>query len=152
MGVFVLVMKKNKTEIEELIRGILGKDKFLMLNITMIQKLTPNGACLLTYLLDKYEYLVKSKQIDEYEGMSIYRRELTQKLSLSPYQQRTIEADLKSKRLIDVVERRVQGETFNVYFLYVIEIYKYLEEVLDPLKKLNPPIKKLQADTITNTI
>lgn len=134
-------MKRMKTEIEEIIRGILGKDKFLMLNLNMIQKLTPNGACFLTYLLDKYEYLVKSKQLDENEGMSIYRRELTQKLSLSSYQQRTIESDLKSKGLIELKEVRVEGETFNLYYLNVIAIFEFLEEGSTPIKKLNTPLK-----------
>ena len=145
-------MKKKKTEIEEMVRAILGKDKFLMLNLNMVRKLTPNGACLLTYLLDKYEYLVKSKQLQDTEGMSIYRRELLQKLSLSPYQQRSIESDLKSKGLLMVVEQRVQGETFNLYYLDMITIYNFLEEEIDPIKKLNTPINKLEADTITNTI
>jgi hypothetical protein len=130
-------MKKKKTEIEEMVRAILGKDKFLMLNLNMVRKLTPNGACLLTYLLDKYEYLVKSKQLQDTEGMSIYRRELLQKLSLSPYQQRSIESDLKSKGLLMVVEQRVQGETFNLYYLDMITIYNFLEEEIDPIKKLN---------------
>jgi hypothetical protein len=130
---------RKKTEIEEMVRAILGKDKFLMLNLNMVQRLTPNGACLLTYLLDKYEYLVKSKQIRDTEGMSIYRREITQKLSLSPYQQRTIESDLKSKGLISISEKRIFGETFNLYFIHIDKIYNFLEEEIDPLKKLNPP-------------
>ena len=125
-------MKKNKTEIEELIRGILGKNKFLMLNITMIQKLTPNVACFLTYLLDKYEYLVKSKQLSEFEGMSIYRRELTKKLALSPYQQKAIENILKSKGFIDIKEQRVEGETFNLYYLHIHNIHNFLEEGISP--------------------
>jgi hypothetical protein len=124
---------RKKTEIEEMVRAILGKDKFLMLNLNMVQRLTPNGACLLTYLLDKYEYLVKSKQIRDTEGMSIYRREITQKLSLSPYQQRAIESDLKSKGLISISEKRIFGETFNLYFIHIDKIYNFLEEEIDQI-------------------
>jgi hypothetical protein len=145
-------MKRKKTEIEEMVRAILGKDKFLMLNLNMVKRLTPNGACFLTYLLDKYEFLVKSKQISDTEGMSVYRREILQKLSLSPYQQRNIESELKTKGLITVVEERVQGETFNVYYMHLNKIFEYLEEEVDPIKKLDTPLKKLEADTITNTI
>ncbi len=111
-----------------MIRGILGKDKFLMLNMTLIKKLDPNSACFLTYLLDKYEFLVKSKQIEDIDGMSIYRRELTDKLNLSPYQQRKIENQLSSLNLISVKEVRVEQETFNLYYFNISEIYDFVEK------------------------
>jgi hypothetical protein len=121
-------MKKKITEIEEMIRGILGRDKFLMLNMVLLKKLQPNGACFLTFLLDKYEFLVKSKQMTEDEGMSIYRREITQKLGLSPYQQRKIEKELFTLNLIRVQEVRVELETFNLYYFNILEIYNFVEE------------------------
>lgn len=118
--------KIKKTEIEEIIRSILGKDKFLMLNKTLIKKLTPNGACLITYLLDKYEYLIKTKSLNEDEGMYIFRRELTQELGLSKYQQRIIESDLMSKELINVVEVRTNNETFNTYYFNLYNLYEFV--------------------------
>jgi hypothetical protein len=132
---------KKQSEIEIMVRAILGRDKFLMLNMNLIRLLGPNGACMLTYLLDKYEFLVKSKRIDDGEGMSIFRRELTDKLCLSPYQQRTIESDLKDKKFIRVQEQRVLTETFNLYFLDILEIYNFVEENIErtPLKNLTPP-------------
>ncbi len=134
-------MKKKKTEIEELIRGILGTDKFLMVNLKLVKLLTPNGAMFLTYLLDKYEFLVKSKSIREGEGMYIFRREMNQKLSLSNYQQKNIESDLKSKGLIEVVEERIQGETFNNYFINLYNIY----ELLNDEKSVETPVKNLMG-------
>ena len=122
---------KKQTEIELIIRSILGKDKFLMLNLKLVKELTPNGACFLTYLLDKYEYLVKSNLLEDYDGMYLYRREITNKLSLSPYQQRNIESDLKNRDLIEVKEERIQGETFNKYYLNLSNIYNLVEKVKD---------------------
>lgn len=121
-------MKKKISEIEIMIRGILGKDKFLMLNMTLIKKLDPNSACFLTYLLDKYEFLVKSKQIEDTEGMSVYRRELSDKLNLSPYQQRKIENQLCSLNLISIREMRVEQETFNLYYFHIAQIYDFVEK------------------------
>mgnify|MGYP003351090840 CR=1 FL=1 len=120
-------MKKQKTEIEELVRSILGKDKWLMLNLTMVKELTPNGACFLTYLLTKYEGLVKSHKLEDLEGMYVYRKEITDALSLSPYQQRNIELDLKEKQLIKIVEERIKGECFNKYYLNIQNIYELVE-------------------------
>lgn len=125
---FFIIMKKNISEIEIMIRSILGKDKFLMLNMILLKKLDPNTACFLTLLLDKYEYLVKSKQITDVEGMSVYRREITQKLNLSPYQQRKIETTLISLGLIKIKEQRVEQETFNLYYFDILNIYQFVEE------------------------
>lgn len=117
----------KKTEIEEIIRGILGRDKFLMVNLKLVKELTPNGALFLTYLLDKMEYLIKSKSIDEGEGFYVYRRDFIEKLSLSAYQQRNIERDLEFKGLIKVEEERVKGETFNKYYLNISNIFELVE-------------------------
>lgn len=118
----------KKTEIEEIIRGILGKDKFLMVNMKLVKELTPNGALFLTYLLDKLEYLVKTKAIDETEGFYVFRRDFVEKLSLSSYQQRNIERVLEFKGLLKVKEERVNGETFNRYYLNLNNIFELVEE------------------------
>lgn len=121
----------KKTEIEEIIRGILGKDKFLMVNLKLVKALTPNGALYLTYLLDKFEFLVKSKAIDENEGFYVFRRDFVEKLSLSHYQQRNIERDLELKELLKVEEERVKGETFNRYHLNLAKIYELVEKEME---------------------
>lgn len=118
---------RKKTEIEEIIRGILGKDKFLMVNMKLVKELTPNGALFLTYLLDKLEYLVKTKAIEETEGFYVFRRDFVEKLSLSSYQQRNIERDLEFKGLLKVQEERIKGETFNRYYLNLNNIFDLVE-------------------------
>lgn len=120
-------MKKQKHEIEETIRAILGTDKFLMLNLKLVRELTPDGACFLTYILDKYEYLVKSNLIGEVDGMYVYRREIRNKLGLTDYKQRNIESMLKAKGLLEVIEERVQGETFNKYYPKIVNIWSLVE-------------------------
>jgi hypothetical protein len=119
---------RKKTEIEEIIRGILGKDKFLMVNMKLVKELTPNGALFLTYLLDKLEYLVKSKAIDETDGFYVFRRDFVEKLSLSHYQQRNIERDLEFRGLLKVDEERVKGETFNRYYLNLNNIFDLVDK------------------------
>lgn len=135
-------MKKKKTEIEEIISGILGTDKFLMVNLKLVKLLNPNGALFLTYLLDKYSFLIKSKAIREGEGMYVFRREINQKLSLSNYQQKNIESELKSKGLIEVVEERVQGETFNNYYINLYNIFDLLN---DETSVVETPVKNLMG-------
>jgi hypothetical protein len=143
MGVFLLLMKKKISEIEIMIRGILGKDKFLMLNMTLIKKLDPNSACFLTYLLDKYEFLVKSKQIEDTEGMSVYRRELSDKLNLSPYQQRKIENQLCSLNLISIlvtfIEVREIKSKLNILLIILITVD--LPSPFSPIKMFNLPLR-----------
>jgi hypothetical protein len=122
-------IQNEKTEIELLIRGILGKNKFLMLNLNMVKAIDLNSAYLLTYLLDKYEFLIASKKLVDGDGMVIFRRELTNELGFSPYQQRTIEKTLISHELISVKEERVQGETFNRYYFDLFNIYNLVEPI-----------------------
>lgn len=136
----IKMKKKYVNEDQELIRAILGKDKFLMLNIKMIRHLTPNGACYLTYLLDKAEYLLNSKLIHSLnESFYVFRRDFRRDLSLSDYQQRLIESKLKEMEIINVIEKREAGETWNEYKINIQEVFNLLEQnTTPPLKKLNP--------------
>ena len=121
-------MKKYVSEDQELIRAILGKDKFLMLNMNMVKVLNPNCAVLLTYLLDKAEYLLSLKQIKSLDNsFYVYRREFNNNFGLSSYQQRQIESKLKALELIEVVEMRKVGETWNDYKLNIDKIYDLIE-------------------------
>lgn len=121
-------MKKYVSEDQELIRAILGKDKFLMLNMNMVKVLNPNCAVFLTYLLDKAEYLLSLKQIKSLDNsFYVYRREFNNNFGLSSYQQRQIESKLKALELIEVVEMRKVGETWNDYKLNIDKIYDLIE-------------------------
>lgn len=127
--------KKYVNEDQELIRSILGKDKFLMLNINMIKHLNPNGATFLTYLLDKAEYLLNSKLISSLDdSFYIFRRDFRKNLCLSDYQQRLIETKLKQLEIICVVEKRESGETWNEYKINIYKVVELLEtDCNDPL-------------------
>jgi hypothetical protein len=139
--------KKYVSEDQELIRAILGKNKFLMLNINMIKKLTPNGACFLTYLLDKSEFLLKSGLIHSLnDSFYVYRRDFRENLSLSDYQQKVIETKLKDLEILSVIEQREQGETWNEYILDIYKIGELVEESIPPSKNLTHPLKKLEAE------
>jgi hypothetical protein len=121
--------KKYINEDQELIRSILGKDKFLMLNINMIKHLNPNGACFLTYLLDKAEYLLNSKLISSLDdSFYIFRRDFRKNLCLSDYQQRLIETKLKTLQIITVIEKREAGETWNEYKINIYKVVELLEQ------------------------
>jgi hypothetical protein len=120
--------KKYVNEDQELIRSILGKDKFLMLNINMIKHLNPNGATFLTYLLDKAEYLLNSKLISSLDdSFYVFRRDFRKNLCLSDYQQRLIESRLKELQIISVVEKRESGETWNEYKINIYKVVELLE-------------------------
>lgn len=121
-------MKKFKNDDQELIRSILGKDKFLMLNTKLLMNLGPNAACMITYLLDKLDFLLMTKQIASAdEPFQVYRRDFKRSLSLSPYQQKVIEKDLYNFGILFVEEKRYQGETWNDYQINL----EALVEVID---------------------
>ena len=113
-----------------LINKILGRDKFIMLNMVMLKKLGPNASCFLTFLLDRADFLEKSKQIISIEddGMFIYRADVTDKLGLTAYQQRNIERELQKLDLINVIEERLDdNQTRNRYFINLIELDEFLD-------------------------
>lgn len=133
---------KRRTEDQELIRGILGRNKFLMLNLNLVKALRPDGACYLTFLLDKAEYLLSIGEINTLnEGFWCFRREIENKIGLNAYYQRKIEDHLTSAGLISITEKRELGETWNEYIINIAEIFLLVEpeNVEHPLKTLHPP-------------
>ena len=60
-------MKKSKfvNEDQELLKTILGTNKFLMLNLNLVKKLSPNGAVMLTYILDRAIWFLDKKPGDQ---------------------------------------------------------------------------------------
>ena len=129
--------KKIVNEDQELIRAILGRDKFLMIPVGFVQKLSPNVACYLVFLLDKAEYLLISKQIMTLDdSFYVFRRDFRKNLGLSDYQQRLIESRLKELQILNVIERREAGETWNEYKL---NINKVGELLVSPKETLPTP-------------
>ena len=133
MGEKTMVQVVNQIKLKQsnsLIAKILGRDKFIMMNMVMLKKLGPNASCFLTFLLDRADFLEKSKQINsiEEDGMFIYRADVTDKLGLTAYQQRSIERELQKLELISVVEERLDdNQTRNRYFINLILLDEFLD-------------------------
>jgi hypothetical protein len=120
--------QRPRTEDQELIQGLLGRTKFLMLNIELVKSLGPNAACYLTYLLDKAEYLLKSEQISSLDdGFYVFRRDITRTINLNSYYQRKVEETLSELEILRVVEMRHNGETWNQYYLNIVNIFELIE-------------------------
>ncbi len=121
--------QKPKSEDQELIYALLGKNKFLMLNLELVRALGPNAACYLTYLLDKAEFLLKSQQISSLEeGFYVLRRDLFRSLNLSTYHQKKIEDQLKELKILEIEEMRHNGDTWNQYYINIVYIFELLDE------------------------
>lgn len=133
MGEKTMVQVINQIKLKQsnsLIAKILGRDKFIMMNMVMLKRLGPNASCFLTFLLDRADFLEKSKQINsiEEDGMFIYRADVTDKLGLTAYQQRNIERELQKLELISVVEERLDdNQTRNRYFINLILLDEFLD-------------------------
>jgi hypothetical protein len=125
-----VIKKKYTNEDQELIRNILGRNKFLMLNLNLVKALRPDGACYLTFLLDKAEYLLSTGDISSLdEGFYVFRRDFQQNIGLNIYYQKKIEASLEVLGLIRIVENRERGETWNQYYLIIDKIFELVEPV-----------------------
>ena len=126
--------KKFVNDDQELLRTILGTNKFLMLNLNMVKKLSPNGAVMLTYILDRAIWFLETKQISSLdEGFFIYRRFFTD-LGISLYQQTSLESKFKQLGLLEVKLMQAQGETWNEYKVNVLAIAEFIQQDT-PLKK-----------------
>lgn len=132
-------MKKNKfvNEDQELLKTILGTNKFLMLNLNLVKKLTPNGAVMLTYIMDRAIWFLDTKEINSLEdGFFIYRRHFKD-LGISIYQQTMLESKFKELNLLEVKLVSAQGETWNEYKLNLTAIVEFIQEPTPP-KFLHP--------------
>lgn len=133
-----VIKQTTKRETNSIITKILGRDKFIMLNMVMLSKLGADAACFLTFILDRADFLEKSGQIKSVEddGLFIYRSDLTKKLGLSNYQQRVIERELKQLNILSVVEEKLtDNQTRNRYRVDLLELDNFLDkEEQTPLK------------------
>lgn len=106
---------KTKQIDAKIIREILGKDKFLMLNLDMIKKLGLNETLLLTYLLDKFEYFVHKDEFILNRGMVFYRIDIEETVGLSSHLQRKAEMKLKTLEILNVEMKFENKLTYNIY-------------------------------------
>lgn len=139
-GVYFYVMEKNlldvvqrikKSQQSSIITKILGRDKFIMLNMSMLQKLGPVASCFLTFILDRADFLEKSGQIFsvEEDGLFLFRSDIQSKIGISPYQQRVVEKELKHLGILNVVEERLSdNQTRNRYKIDLITLDEFLDK------------------------
>lgn len=117
--------KPSKTIIKE----IIGK-QYLMLNSVVLMKLGPEAAVFLTLLLDKADFFERSEQISgcDSDGFYLYRTHITNETTLTPHQQRKVEATLVKMDLIKVVEERNDtGNKRNRYFVNLEKLYEFIK-------------------------
>lgn len=113
------------------IQAILGRDKYIMLNIKMLKKLGPNTACFLTFVLDRADYLEQSNQITSVgeDGLFLYRSDIQDKVGISPYTQRAVEKQLAELELMVVVEEKLKdNQTRNRYYIDIYKLEEYLRD------------------------
>jgi len=106
---------KKKNDDQQLIRAILGKDKYFMFNVSLLKAIGLEGAALITYILDKIEYRINIEPDALDKGVIIYRNELEEIFGMSPYRQRRVERALEDKQILSVKEIRTELNTYNLY-------------------------------------
>jgi len=124
----VIKQVKQKTS-NSVIQTILGRNKFVMLNLNMLKKLGPNTACFLTFILDRADYLEQSNQISSVgdEGLFLYRADIQDKVGISPYTQRVVEKQLSELEIMIVVEEKLKdNQTRNRYYIDIYKLDEYL--------------------------
>lgn len=126
------VIKQTRGKVENsLIQKILGRDKYVMLNLVMLRKLGPDAACFLTFVLDRADFLEKSNQIDSvsYDGLFLYRSDIQEKVGISPYTQRRIEKYLSELEIMVVVEEKLKdNQTRNRYYVSLEKLDQFLDK------------------------
>lgn len=123
----MLSKMKKKTNEQQLIRDILGIDKFLQLNMELVKAVGLTEAVLLTYILDKCEYNISIGNIKlTDEGVIVYRKELENKFNLSAYEQRKAEKSLIEFGLLDIKTYTTDLTTYNLYIPSLEGLYNLL--------------------------
>jgi hypothetical protein len=123
---------KIKTIDSQIIREILGKNKFLMLNLDMIKKLGLNETLLLTYLLDKFEYFSSKDENILNRGMVFYRIDIEETVGLTAHLQRKAEMKLKS---LDILTVEMKFENKLTYNIYKVNLEKLVQAIYDTPSK-----------------
>jgi hypothetical protein len=112
-------MKKYKNEDQELIRAILGQDKFLMLNLKLVQLIGLNEAVMITYILDKLEHTLNWNKDALETGVIVYRKDIESRFKLSDYQQRKVERNLIEEGILSI---NIIFDGINTYNNYKVNL------------------------------
>jgi hypothetical protein len=120
-------MKEKKNDDQILIRSILGKDKYLMLNTKFIKLFGLQESIILTYIMDKLEYVSSWENDAIGKGITIFRKEIEEKFGLSDYQQRKIESSLISQELLQITPTFDGKNTYNNYKIDFVKLVSVLD-------------------------
>jgi len=117
---------KKKSDDQELIRTILGNNKFLMLNLNLIKIVGLNESVVLTYILDKLEHNLSWDKDVLDTGIVIFRKDIESKFGLSDYQQRKVERVLMDKNIVYILKN---FDGLNTYNTYKVNLETLVEEL-----------------------
>ena len=129
--------RKRKTEDQELVRCILGRDKFLMLNLKLVKLVGLNEAVVLTYILDKIEHTLSWDKYVIDNGIIVFRKDIEGRFGLSDYQQRKLERNLTDIGILNVIPTFDGLNTYNLYVIHLEALVSKLNELTTEL----PPLK-----------
>jgi hypothetical protein len=130
-------MKKRLNEDQELIRAILGQDKFLMLNLKLVQVIGLNESVMITYILDKMEHTLNWDKNVLQTGVIIYRKDIESRFKLSDYQQRKVEKNLIEE---GILYTNIIFDGINTYNNYRVNLER-LNEKLSSTEMEYTPLK-----------
>jgi len=128
-------MKKYKNEDQELIRAILGQDKFLMLNLKLVQLIGLNEAVMVTYILDKLEHTLNWNKDALETGVVVYRKDIESRFKLSDYQQRKVEKNLIEGGILSI---NIIFDGINTYNNYKVNLERLNNKLSSTESDLTP--------------
>jgi hypothetical protein len=117
----------KKNEDQELIREILGKNKYLMLNLSLVSMYGVEVACMLVYILDKIEYAINIKKDALDTGVVIFRKDFENLFKISPFKQRKNENILIEDGILSVYVQQNELTTYNFYKVNLEMLYHKME-------------------------
>lgn len=124
----------KKNEDQELIREILGTNKYLMLNLSLVSIYGVEVACMLVHILDKIEYALNIKKDALDTGVVIFRKDFEVIYKISPHKQRKNETVLIQDGVLSVYVHQNELTTYNIYKINLDKLYQKIQD--NPLKKL----------------
>ncbi len=128
-------MKKYRNEDQELIRAILGQDKFLMLNLKLVQLIGLNEAVMVTYILDKLEHTLNWNKDALETGVIVYRKDIESRFKLSDYQQRKVERNLIEEGILSI---NIIFDGINTYNNYKVNLERLNNKLSSTETDLTP--------------
>jgi hypothetical protein len=125
-----LTQLQTRKEEQEIIDAILGNNKFLRLNLDIVRSCGVEQAVLISFVLDRTKYALNLDR--HFDGVRIYRDELTQHFGWTERQQRLIENKLISKNILYIQLKQMDKMRYNTYS---IDLENLLEIIDNNTKK-----------------